>query len=272
MSMDKSAIEKIQESQTLTQLLADLEKSGTHIPVTAIPEGMKIESMESYMLNASWYRQDYRTAHIEDYVKYGLANKAPGAICFINNENMKAVTTFDLGTVENPGHKRHEASLTLKKTAAYRAMIAICGNKNSQKEAAEFIEDWGDHIVVSGSKGEKMSNRAAAKALRDITIETAREISSQVEDFGESMSAMEKIEAKNKEALPAYIYFECEPYLGLLPRTFEIRTSILSGGDRPTISFRFLKAEAVAEEIAEEFKELLEESFEGEIETFIGEA
>jgi uncharacterized protein YfdQ (DUF2303 family) len=186
---------------------------------------------------------------------------------------MTAKTIFDLGTTDLPEHKEHKATLSLKKTAAFKALLGCDDSKFSQKNAADFLEDWEDNIAVFNQSGESMTLRQATKALRDLTIESAREINSQVNDFSESMSAMERIEAKNQHSLPSSIVFNCIPYLALKNRDFTIRLSIITGGDRPTIGFRIVRIDAIEEEIALEFKDLLVEAFESlSLDTYIGQA
>lgn len=112
----------------------------------------------------------------------------------------------------------------------------------------------------------------ASKQLREITIEQIASMDSRVDDFGESMSTMERIEAKNQDVIPATIEFTCDPYHGLEDRAFTVRVSILTGGDRPKISLRIVRLEAQEEDMAEEFKDILVETFKAsQLKTFIGE-
>lgn len=152
-------------------------------------------------------------------------------------------------------------------------MSAINSDHLKQKNAAEFIEDWADQIMALSKEDEAMSPKAAAAALLNLTIETAREVNSKVDDFGESMSAMERIEAKNQEQIPAALKFKCVPYQGLEEREFVLRVSILTGDTKPAIKLRIIQLEAMEESIAEEFKDNVAASFDGlKIKTFIGEA
>jgi uncharacterized protein YfdQ (DUF2303 family) len=113
----------------------------------------------------------------------------------------------------------------------------------------------------------------ATKALRDLTIESAREVNSQVNHFSESMSAMERIEAKNQSSLPSAIVFKCVPYLALSEREFTIKVSLITGGDKPSIGLRIVRIDAIEEEIALEFKELLVAAFDGlTLDTYLGQA
>lgn len=267
--MDKSAIAQIQESANIPAVIKQVEKA--QIPVAVVPHSMNLSGLEEFMANAGRYRNTFSTTSIDDFVKYNQKFDEDGATCFIDAERMNAKTIFDMGTVEKPLHKEHVASIKLKQTAAFSSMLSYSGERLSQKMASDFIEDWNDEISVVGMSGDDMKPRVAADQLRNLTIAAARDVQSKVSDFSEEMSAMERIEAKASGDMPSIIKFKCAPYAGLDERVFEIRISILTGDDKPKLSFRILKLESIQEEIAEEFKGKLSDALkENKIDTFIG--
>ena len=269
--MQKDAIKQIQETANIPAIIEQVKVCET--PLAVVPDSMGVQSLEKFMPNASRYRLGFKTSSITDFIQYNTKFDQDGATCFVTAESMLAKTIFDLGTVDKPLHQENTAKLQLVKTVAFRNMIQYSDEKISQKSAAEFIEDWSDNIKAFGKDGEEMSNKLASAALRDLTIEFAREQNSKVSDFGESMSALERIEAKNQDSLPATFEFKCIPYQGLQERTLKIRVGILTGSDTPRLVFRVLQLEALSEEIAEEFKDNLNEAFKNlNLETYIGEA
>lgn len=256
--MDKSAIQQIQESANIPAIIETLK--GTKTPVVAMPESMGIHSLEKYMENASRYRLSLDTPSFDDFVEYIQEHDSEGAICFVDGERMLAQTVFDLGTIKAPGHKEHSAILQLKQTAAYAAIVNISGQELSQKEASEFLEDWADFITVSTSSNEGIPVHKAAAILRDLTIESAKEVTTKVDDFGASMSGMERVEAKNKNQIPAELSFSCVPFLSFEARTLYLRVSILTGGQAPKIKFRIKQLEALREKLSLEFKQKISNS------------
>lgn len=269
--MDKSAVDHIQKTANIPAILDQLANVGVSGPVAIVPHDFKVESLEGYMEHASRYRMKFETTNIDDFVKYNEAFDVEGATCFVDAESMKAKTIFDLGDTAKPGHKSHSASIQLKKNAAFRAMLKHGDERLGQKQVADFLEDWDASITVTGKSGEDMTPRAAASIIRDISIEAARTMNSQVDDFSESMSAMEKIEAKAKGDLPAFIKFTCTPYPCLTERTFVMRVSILTGSEKPVLTLRVLKLEQIEEEIAIEFKDKLAENLkEATIKVYLG--
>ncbi|KZZ72443.1 hypothetical protein A3765_28390 [Oleiphilus sp. HI0130] len=271
--LDKDAIQHIQETAHIPDIVSSLEKHDTAIPVALVPSSMRLEDLESKMPNAARYRLRYATNSIDDFARYNEKHDQAGATCFVDADAMRAHAIYDLGTRELPLHKQNQAKLTLDKTAAFLSLININGTTLSQKQAADFIEDWSDNISVLANDETEMTAAQAAASVRDLTIDAARSVASKVDDFGASMTAMEKIEAKNKEQLPAFLTFTCEPYLGLKERTFNLRLSILTGDEKPRISMRVLRLESIEEDMAIEFKDLIVDSSNGlELETFIGTA
>lgn len=270
--MDNTAIKQIQESANIPAVIKHLNDHDTAVPVFVAPDSMKLQSLEGFMPNAAFYRMKYATPDIDDFIEYSKLYGSEGTTCFIDDSRMQAESIFDLGSINYPGHKKHKAVLTLKKTAMYCSLIAITDIHQNQKAACEFLEDFSENITAFKGDGERLSPSKAVQSLRNLTIESAREINSHVEDFSESMSAMERVEAKNKDELPAMLKYCCEPYNGLNPRNFMIRVSILTGSEKPVIVFRIIQHEKIIEEMVNEFKSLLEDAFDSSVNTFIGTA
>lgn len=267
--MEKSAIIQIQESGNIPVLAGQLK--GTHEPVALVPDSMSVESIDQYMENPTRFRLFYRTSTVDSFVQYNTEKTQEGATCFIDADEMSALTMFDLGTQEKPLHKAHKAKISLVKTSPYNALLNVAGAQMTQQNAAEFVEDWAESLEIVDMAGEKMQPRAAAKALRRITIESAMSMGSEVDDFSSSQSAMERIDVKNKEAMPATILFKCLPYNGIDERVFAVRVAVLTSHDRPKITFRIIRHETAIDEMAEEFKATLEgELEESGISVYIG--
>lgn len=272
MTISKEAIEHLEKTVLLNDVNTELAEVKTKSNLLALPSGISLKDLEEHMPTRDSYRFAFATKSINDFGEYCKEFDKEGAKCFVNSDYMRANTIFDLGTEEVPLHQRHNAKLQLDKTAAFKALLNINGDHLSQKNAANFVEDWADNIVVLSKHGEEMTINQAAKQLREITIEQVSNLDSKVDDFGESMSAFEKIEAKNQELIPATIEFTCDPYHGLSKRVFTVRVSILTGGQKPEISLRIIKLEAQEEDMAEEFKEILVDTFkDSALKTFIGE-
>ncbi|HHU4129037.1 TPA: YfdQ family protein [Klebsiella michiganensis] len=262
------------------QQVKDLVLSGYHLndihglacPTALLPQNTSVESLERYSLERFRFRGAMDTTSIDDFVRYsvGYAQEDDKARCFIDADNMLARSIFNIGTLDNPGHADNVASIKLKKTAPFRALLAINGDHLNQKQIAEWLEDWCDYLLAFDASGNTMTIAQAAQAVRRVTIQQATQADHEDSDFSGKKSLMQSIEASSKEVMPVAFEFKCVPYEGLGERRFSLRNSLLKSSD-PVFVLRIVQLEAQEEAIANEFRDLLVGKFDGKpVETFIG--
>ncbi|HHR3293893.1 DUF2303 family protein [Klebsiella oxytoca] len=262
------------------QQVKDLVLSGYHLndipglacPTALLPQNTSIESLERFAVERFRFRGAMDTTSIDDFVRYSVAyaQEEEKARCFIDADNMLARSIFNIGTLDNPGHADNVASIKLKKTAPFRALLAINGDHLNQKQIAEWLEDWSDYLLAFDAGGNTMTIAQAAQAVRRVTIQQATQADHEDSDFSGKKSLMQSIEASSKEVMPVAFEFKCVPYEGLGERRFSLRNSLLKSSD-PVFVLRIVQLEAQEEAIANEFRDLLTGKFDGKpVETFIG--
>ncbi|ECY3259719.1 DUF2303 family protein [Salmonella enterica subsp. enterica serovar Alachua] len=262
------------------QQVKDLVLSGYHLndiqkmacPTALLPENTSVESLERFSLERFRFRGAMDTTSIDDFVRYssGYADAGEPARCFIDAENMAARSIFNIGTLDNPGHADNVSTIKLKKTAPFRALLGINGDRLSQKQIAEWLEDWKDYLIAFDADGNTMQITQAAQAVRRVTIQQATQADHEDGDFAGKKSLMQSIEASSKDVMPVAFEFKCVPYEGLSERAFSMRNSLLKSND-PCFVLRIVQLEAQEEAIANEFRDLLIDKFDGKpVETFIG--
>lgn len=267
-TVDASAISKVQEL-VLSQFLEE-KLSSVDCPVAVVPENVNVESLERFSLERYRFRGKLQTFSIEDFARYATGYAAGGSRCFINADEMRAVAVFNLGTLDNPGHADNTAVLSLKKTAPFAALLGINGDRNNQKDLAEWLEDWADYLIGFDAGGAVIDAKKASAAVRKITIESNQSADFEDNDFSGKRSLMESVEARTKDIMPVAFEFKCVPFEGLAERPFKLRLSIITG-DRPVLVLRIVQLETQQEAMAAEFRDLLVEKFKGsDVETFIG--
>jgi uncharacterized protein YfdQ (DUF2303 family) len=264
------------EAQTLQQLQQLIISAAGLDPdhqVGVLPEGMKIVSLEPYMVHRNQFRGTMTTQSFDDFIRYCTDLEAEE--CYIYAECMSAKAFFDIGNRANPGHCHHKAKLKLQSTAPYDALIQAGRESFDQREMAEWIEEWSPHLTILDGLGEDASviaNHTAIAAVRTVTIATSAENESTQEDFKASRSSFAQVEARTRGATPSVFRFRCEPYHGLESREFSVRLSIMFRDDKPVFKLRLIQLEAAKEAMAEEFKEKLVAAFEETaVTTYIGE-
>lgn len=170
---------------------------------------------------------------------------------------MSCQVIFNLGDSNVAGHADDSASLSLEPTAAYAALQRLAGKSLSQKDLAEWMEDWRDFLKAVAPDDQELPLVQAIAAVRNITIKASSERTTVEGNFNASRSAMDQIEAASQDTLPSSLIFSTAPYDGLPLRNFVLRLSVLTTESKPVIKPRWVGEQQVREEIAQEFKELL---------------
>lgn len=277
--MDKQALEYA-ASMIVSGMAAKHVNEQTDGSAVPLPESVKVEDLERFMPTRRRYRGSMTTTQIDQFAQYSdraaAEVQASGAEpdetipCFVDPENMTAKVFFNLGTVKHPGHADFTAKLNLPKTAAFEELLGKNGRALDQKELAEWLEDWAPQLKVTSETGEPLNLPAAVGAVRRITIGAKSESTSEERTFGGRRSSMAEVEAQNKDTLPAFVEFTCEPYHGLKERTFRLRVSLITS-EKPRLVMRIVRLEHHQEEMAKEFREHLEHALDGNlVDTFVG--
>lgn len=267
--LDSSAINQIK----------DLVLSGYHLndihslacPTTILPEGTAVASLERFALERYRFRGAMDTTSIDDFVRYSVGyaqkTKKPVASSMPTTCWRALSSTSVLWII---GHADNVASIKLKKTAPFRALLSINGDHLNQKQIAEWLEDWSDYLTAFDADGNTMKIAQAAQAVRRVTIQQTNASDHEDGDFSGKKSLMQSIEASSKDVMPVAFEFKCVPYKGLGERAFSLRNSLLKSND-PVFVLRIVQLEAQEEAIANEFRDLLTGKFDGKpVETFIG--
>lgn len=271
---DNSALEMFAQAVQAEGLREYILRS-TQGTAAALPEGVKLADLEPFLDQRRRYRGTMKTAQVEEFTEYVAATTEEaggidGYACFVDPEAMSAQVIFDLGDIECPGHCDHTGRLKLKRTSTFEEVLRINGGKLEQRQLAEWMEDWVDVLAATNEHGETMPMSAAIAAIRRITIGSNAEATSEETSFSSRRSAMAEVEAKNRDQLPAFLQFTCEPYQGLSERTFTLRLNVITG-EKPRIGVRIVRLETAEEEMAKELEELLREGFEDTaVRTFVG--
>lgn len=264
--MEAKAIQLIQD----TALLANAKQLDTFTPVLALPSDVKLHNIEKFQLERSRFRGALVTHSLTDFANYVVAAKGPAAVGFVDGDAMACTVYFNLGDTEKPGHGDYSATLTLKKTAAFLALEQAAQRQHAQKDLSDWIEDWAPNLKALDADDKEIDLRKAAGAIRSISIEQARKSEHVVGDMSASRSAMDQIEAKSSEGLPAEFLFTVAPYEGLIARTIRLRVAVLTGGDKPTLRLRWIGEAQLREDLAQEFKQVVQKEVGGSATLTIG--
>ncbi|MGH8417994.1 MAG: DUF2303 family protein [Pseudomonas sp.] len=266
MSLTKEAIQHI----TDTALEAAGKTLATLVPTVVLPESSKVVDLEKYQALRSRFRGTFSTHSLADFSTYVADRASDGSRGFINQDEMSCMLLFNLGDTATPGHADDRAVLKLKASAGYSAAQTIGGRALSQKDLSDWIEDWHQYLTPVDDAGAAIPIAKAIAAVRTITIKASSESETTVGDTSASRSAMDQIEARSKETLPAALQFHVIPFEGLTERQITLRISVITSGSVPVLKLRWVGEEVQREAIAQEFKAVLEAKIGGTAKLSLG--
>lgn len=266
--LDNNAIQALQDAAGIDQAARAVAQV-TDPTTVALPDHFKLHDLEPYMVLRRRARGAMSTNNIDDFLAYAKEHAETGAAVFVNATDMNAVAVLNLGTPELPGHADNRASCKLRSTAAFDALKAHTGGRSlSQRQAAEFLEDWDSYVVCLNEAG-MIANKQAVSAIREITIEALAKVDSSEHSLSSSKSAFESVKASAKSPLPTQIRFICAPYTGIKERIFIARLGVMTGEKAPSITLRIINFETHIEEMAAEFASLIRDQ--STLPVFVGE-
>lgn len=258
------------------QLVADLAVAAqNNIPTTAstlmlVPDGMTLENLERYQYNRDRLRGKFCTTSLASLIEHAQQQAAEyteasdetyAATVFIQPENMRAQAIYNLGSLAYPGHADHTAALTLQPTPALKALQHLTSAKHHQQALAEWIEDWAALITdIDGASGQKMGHSQALASIRSMTIKSASELQSNVENLSASASRMDQIEASGKGDTPATLHLTLTPYPDLDDIEVVVRLSVLTSDDKPMLRCRWVGQQQQEEAIANNLRDKLQDA------------
>ena len=240
-------------------------------PVIALPSGVQVHDLEEYQECRNQFRGKLSTHLIKDFLAY--TNQQPVGACFVDSKDMHALSIFDIGDNDKPGHCKHQAHISLKNTAAYREIISINDSRVDQRYLAEFIEDWEENIIALDADKKTMDIKEVIHSVRNLSIEESVQAEHGVGQFSVNKSSIEELNAtgKDKKPLPGYLEFSAVPYLGLSSYKFVLRVSlVISKHKSPEFHIRIIKLDEIQETMNDEFFELIDKDMDEKIKLYTG--
>lgn len=267
MSLNKDTLEFI-IAQAIAAAARPLETSSASLAL--VPQGIELASLEQHEAGRYRFRGALRTSSLPAFCTYVTehVDDSYTAHGFVDQDNMAATVIFNLGTPAAAGHADDTATLKLKPTAAYTALLGIIGKPLKQQQLAEWLEDWLPHLNAQAG-AQSLTMPAAINAVRRMTIKASSQRDSVVGDFAASRSALDEIEARSLDIMPTAFSFTAVPYEGLLPATIPLRLSVTTG-DEPLLRLRWVGEETQREGFAAEFKSVLERELAEQLPLTIG--
>lgn len=236
--------------------------NGAMMPLTLIPNTMKIESLEQYLSSPTRFRAAYKTQIIDEFIAYCNEHKTTDSRIYIDQNNMESVAIFDHGRSLIPEWGDHTANLSLISTPEYRALQIKEDEQFGQQELTDWLQDWYKNINFYDSNSEVIPFQVGINNILNLKFNKNRQLSSQEGNFNRELSAMERIEMESMDgtAPPAYFTFTAKPYEGFEEREFICPIRGIKQEDKPfKFKYRIRSLDATKQLIVEEFKNKIKE-------------
>jgi uncharacterized protein YfdQ (DUF2303 family) len=244
MSLDKDAIRELQREALQANIHGAMAAGVREL---AIPKDWSLQNLDHLFNGPLHFKYTFSTHLPADFCRYIAAMGGMGSgHLVIDVDDMESRLVFDQGTPDQPGHGLHKAELRLRPTAAYHAMPAH-PTSFTQRELADWLEDWAPHLTAYDSDGEELPIRQVVAAVRSIDIEAMSKQSSHVQDLGEQQTLMTSVEAKSKHVLPSGLKMTLVPYYGLPESDVYLRLGLRTGTSTPTLTLAPCQLEALRE-------------------------
>ena len=244
------------------------------IDAIATPSGVAVVDLEKYRANRRRLTGTMTTACVESFKNYiGQFQSEGDALVFIDPTSMTAACALNFGTVTAPGHVDHWSKLALERTSAYIKLLQVAkqGTRQSQRDAAEFCEDFAAFITFfEVDQTTAIPAATAVKALRNLKIEAAQSATSGAGSFNREKSLLESVKVDTSAGLPHFISFKCAPYKDLEEREFLIRVGVGEDTSKNAVFvMQIVRHDLIVQEMAEELAALLKEKMQA-VKVFIG--
>lgn len=261
----------LSQNTNIQQANAALEGATARTPkIVAMPDDFKVEDLEAY---GAWRRRPkgtMSTQAIRSFATYTEKHQGDGTTVFVDADHLRATAVLDFGSVALPGHCDNICGLTLKTTAAYDALLLATSRKLTQRDFAEWIENWGSPYITLQAGGEEIPLHLALAAVRNITIESANSAQHKEEALSTSRSAFESVKAKSDDTIPTMLIFRCRPAPELAERHYCTRISIITSDTKPLFQLNIVGLETHREQAAEEMCGLIRDLIPAEIPVLMG--
>lgn len=269
--MDSTAIKAIQEahvSEGLNEQLA--QQLNGYGNVIAMPDTFSMHDLERYQPERRRFVGTVSTKSLTSFATYINTNGDPEeAAIFINQDKMSAQAVLDLGSPGKPLHGDHRANLTLEKTAPFKSLSLVDGHVMSQRDMAEWFEDWNLLLYANDDDGNPLPIKKVIAAIRRVSVARKKDTETSDERYSKARGTMESVEVKG-DGLPATLSFNCLPYADLEERAFPLRMSYVERNDEPLFKVGIIGLESISEAMGFEFATLLADKLNSKLPVYLG--
>lgn len=247
------SLKELTEAASATKLLSDRD-----FDVVAKPKEYELVRLEQFKPEPDFFRAHFKTSNLLEFTAYTNKNATEHTQVFIEPAESQAITILDMGSPSYPEWGKHRASVTLKKTPAYAALLEFSNAEVGQQDVIDFFEDWFDHINFYDGEGEPADFRKTINALRKVKVSATANAEQTVGNFAGERSLLETVEVKSgNDRLPVSFTFSAEPYDDFGTTVFNCQLRAIINEKSVKFKYRINSLPAIVDDIGRKFRELI---------------
>lgn len=240
--------------------------------VIAVNKNTNLIDMEQFEDGKRRKTGSYRTHAILDFVRFVKDETQPeNCKIFVNDSNMTATAYLNYGADGfAQGKLDYTARVELRKTPIFDKLFDIHDRLMSQREFIDFLTDYSPVLEADDIEGKALNMGQAINQLRNINIDETKNSTAEVQNFGETRSTFEKVQARTASSMPVSFAVEDTCYHSLPITQITMRLVIVAKDSKPYFKLLINALDLLKLERADKFVELINAELAGEFDVLLG--
>jgi uncharacterized protein YfdQ (DUF2303 family) len=256
------------DTPTLT-LLRDIIAAGLAAEASgavAVPAGFKMEPIEQWAPRPDRLRGRFDTGSIVEFAAYIARQRehyADPPMVTIDRAGMTATAFHDYGTATVPGWCQHSAYLVLEPTAEYRAWQHVTRIAHNQQSMLDFIDDWAPMLAFHRDEDggpQQAQLPDVIQSIRKLASRAVRDAEHGEDALGRTRGVLESARITSAPLTRMTAAIKCYEDLPMQVLRAALR---YTPADPPTITPRWIGAEADRNRLALDFQTTLTAALDG---------
>lgn len=240
--------------------------------VIAINKNINLVDMEQFEDGKRRKTGSYRTCSVADFARFVKDESQPeNCKIFVKDLQMIAIAYLNYGV---DGYKQgkldYTARVDLRKTPIFDKLSDIHDRLMSQSDFIDFLTDYAPILEADDAEGKALSMGQAINQLRNVNIDETKNSTNEVQNFGETRSTFEKVQARTASSMPVAFAVEDSCYQSLPITNVTMRLVIVAKDGKPYFKLLINALDLLQLDRANKFVELINADLAGEFDVMLG--
>ena len=241
--------------------------------IITINQATRIIDLDAYADGKRRKTGVFTTCSVADFVRF-IKDESTPEHCkiFVDDEAMKAKAFLNYGQDGfEQGKLDYTASIELRKTPVFDKLVQLHHNTISQQQLIDFLTDYAPLLHPINAQEDDISIGNAINSLRQVTIDETKNSTNEVQNFGETRSTFEKVQARAaNDTMPVMFHISDACYQSLSKTDITMRLVIHAKDGKPYFKLMINAIDLLQLERAETFVGLINDGLAGEFDVMLG--